>query len=125
MELVFLGDSITHFWGGEPADARLRGAEVWDRYYGKRKAINLGYGWDRANVLWRLRHGEVDGISPKVVVVMIGTDDAAIDTVEEIAAGVGAICDELSVRLPRSKILLLGIFSARRQAESGARKWMP
>jgi lysophospholipase L1-like esterase len=111
VELVFLGDSITHFWGGEPADARLRGAEVWDRYYGKRKAINLGYGWDRTeNVLWRLRHGEVDGISPKVVVVMIGTNNAAITTVEEIAAGVGAICDELSVRLPRSKILLLGIF---------------
>ena len=111
VDLVFLGDSITHFWGGEPADARARGAEVWDRYYGRRKAMNLGYGWDRTeNVLWRLRHGEVDGLSPKAVVVMIGTNNAGMNTVEEIAAGVEAICGELRVRLPRAKVLLLGIF---------------
>jgi lysophospholipase L1-like esterase len=111
VELVFLGDSITHFWGGEPADARARGAEVWEKYYGQRKAMNLGYGWDRTeNVLWRLRHGEVDGLAPKAVVVMIGTNNAGINTVEEIAAGVGAICEELRVRLPRAKVLLLGIF---------------
>lgn len=110
-ELVFLGDSITHFWGGQPADARLRGAEVWEKYYGARKAVNIGYGWDRTeNVLWRLRHGEVDGIAPKVVVVMIGTNNAGINTVDEIAAGVTAICDELHLRLPVAKILLLGIF---------------
>lgn len=110
-ELVFLGDSITHFWGGEPADARLRGPAVWDKYYGTRKAINIGYGWDRTeNVLWRLRNGEIDGISPKVVVVMIGTNNAGINTVEEIAAGITAICEELYLRLPRTKILLLGIF---------------
>jgi lysophospholipase L1-like esterase len=111
VELVFLGDSITHFWGGEPSDARARGAEVWEKYYGRRKTMNLGYGWDRTeNVLWRLRHGEVDGLSPKAVVVMIGTNNAAINTVEEIAAGVEAICGELAVRLPRAKVLLLGIF---------------
>ena len=110
-ELVFLGDSITHFWGGQPADARLRGPEVWEKYYGSRKAINIGYGWDRTeNMLWRLRHGEVDGIAPKVVVVMAGTNNAGINTVEEIAAGVTAICDELHTRLPRARILLLGIF---------------
>ncbi len=110
-ELVFLGDSITHFWGGEPADARLRGPAVWEKYYGGRKAINIGYGWDRTeNVLWRLRNGEIDGIAPKVVVVMIGTNNASINTAEEIAAGIEAICEELSVRLPRTKILLLGIF---------------
>lgn len=110
-ELVMLGDSITHFWGGEPSDARARGAAVWEKYFGSRKAVNLGYGWDRTeNVLWRLRHGEVDGISPKVVVVMIGTNNAGINTVDEIVAGVTAICEELYWRLPRAKILLLGIF---------------
>jgi lysophospholipase L1-like esterase len=110
-ELLFVGDSITHFWGGEPTDARLRGAKVWDKYYGQRKALNLGYGWDRTeNVLWRLRHGEIDGLKPKVVVVMIGTNNAAINTKEEIAAGIEAICAELHMRLPETKILLLGIF---------------
>ncbi|MCX6613587.1 MAG: GDSL-type esterase/lipase family protein, partial [Acidobacteria bacterium] len=110
-ELLFVGDSITHFWGGEPADARLRGPEVWDKYYGQRKALNLGYGWDRTeNVLWRLRHGEIDGLAPKVVVVMIGTNNAGINSTEEIAAGIEAICGELHARLPEAKILLLGIF---------------
>ncbi len=110
-QLVFLGDSITHFFGGEPADAKLRGASVWDKYYGQRQAMNIGYGWDRTeNVLWRLRHGEIDGISPKVVVVMIGTNNTGINTAPEIAAGIAAICDELHARLPKTKILLLGIF---------------
>jgi lysophospholipase L1-like esterase len=110
-ELLLIGDSITHFWGGEPADARLRGAEVWDKYFGARKALNLGYGWDRTeNVLWRLRHGEIDGLAPKAVVLMIGTNNAMINTAEEIAAGIEAICIELHMRLPGAKILLLGIF---------------
>lgn len=110
-DVVMLGDSITHFWGGLPSDARARGAAVWEKYFGKRKVVNIGYGWDRTeNVLWRLRHGEIDGIAPKAVVVMIGTNNAAINTVEEIAAGVEAICGELHTRLPRAQILLLGIF---------------
>ena len=106
-DLVFPGNSITHFWGGEPADARLRGPGVWDKW----KAVNIGYGRDRTeNVLWRLRHGEIDGIAPKVVVVTIGANNAGINTAEEIAAGISAICDELYLRLPRTRILLLGIF---------------
>ena len=54
-ELVFLGDSITHGWEGN-------GQTTWDKYYGDRKAINLGFGGDRTeHVLWRLDHGEFDG----------------------------------------------------------------
>lgn len=110
-ELVFVGDSITHFWGGEPRDARARGAAVWEKYYGGRKTVNIGYGWDRTeNLLWRLRNGEVDGIAPKAAVVMIGTNNAGINTVEEIAAGIEAVCAEMHLRLPKTKILLLGIF---------------
>jgi lysophospholipase L1-like esterase len=122
-DLIFIGDSITHFWGGEPADAKLRGAAVWDKYYGKRNAINLGYGWDRTeNVLWRLRHGEIEGISPKLVVVMIGTNNTALNTAPEIAAGITAICDELHVRLPQAKILLLGIFPRGAKPNPGREK---
>lgn len=110
-ELLFVGDSITHFFGGEPVGGRLTGPEVWKMYYGQRNALNLGYGWDRTeNVLWRLRHGEIDGLAPKVVVVMIGTNNAGINSAEEIAAGIEAICGELHARLPGAKILLLGIF---------------
>jgi len=73
--------------------------------------VNLGYGWDRTeNVLWRLTHGEFDGVSPKVVVVMIGTNNMDLNTTEEIAAGITEICAELHRRSPSTQILLLGIF---------------
>lgn len=110
-DLVFLGDSITHFWGGEPRDARQRGADEWSRYYAKRNVVNLGYGWDRTeNVLWRLRHGEFEGVSPKVVVLMIGTNNLGLNKPDEIAAGIRAICEEIGGRSPKTKILLLAVF---------------
>lgn len=110
-ELVFLGDSITHFWGGEPRDARQRGSEVWKKYFAKRNVVNLGYGWDRTeNVLWRLRHGEFEGVSPKVVVLMIGTNNLGLNKPEEIAEGIRAICAEIRERSPKTKILLLAVF---------------
>ena len=68
--LLMIGDSITHGWEGRPKNPKdsKGGKEVWDRYYGHRKAVNLGYGGDRTqNVLWRLQHGEVDGITPKLI----------------------------------------------------------
>lgn len=110
-DIVMLGDSITHFWGGDPADGRRTGAAVWDRFFAGRTVVNLGYGWDRTeNVLWRLTHGEFEHVRPKVVVVMIGTNNMPINTVDEIAAGVTAICAEIHRRSPASRILLLGIF---------------
>lgn len=110
-ELIFVGDSITHFFGGSPTDAMQRGAAVWEQYYGKRKVVNLGYGWDRTeNVLWRLRHGELDGATARVAVVMIGTNNTGMHSIEEIVAGVDAICGELRGRIPSVKILLLAIF---------------
>lgn len=110
-EVVMLGDSITHFWGGDPASGRRTGAEVWDRLFAGRRVVNLGYGWDRTeNVLWRLTHGEFEGVTPKVVVVMIGTNNMGLNTVDEIAQGVEAICAELHRRSSSTRILLLGIF---------------
>jgi lysophospholipase L1-like esterase len=114
-EIVMLGDSITHFWGGDPSGNGIGGPrnapEVWDRAFAGRRVVNLGYGWDRTeNILWRLRHGEFEGVSPKVVVVMAGTNNVTLNTPDEIAAGVTAICDEIHRRSPASRILLLGIF---------------
>jgi lysophospholipase L1-like esterase len=114
-DIVMLGDSITHFWGGEPAGAavggRRTGAEEWDRFFAGRSVVNLGYGWDRTeNVLWRLDNGEFDGVTPKVVVLMIGTNNITLNSPEEIAAGVEAICTTIHERSPATKILLLAIF---------------
>ncbi len=106
VDLLMIGDSITQGWNDE-------GRRVWERYYGHRRAVNLGFNSDRTEqVLWRLQHGEIDGIHPKVAVVMIGTNNSGTreDPPEDTAAGVRAIVTLLRVRLPETKILLLGIF---------------
>jgi lysophospholipase L1-like esterase len=102
--LIFVGDSITQGWEGA-------GKEVWKEFYGKRHAANLGIGGDQTqHVLWRLDHGNIAGISPKLAVVMIGTNNAAGFPPREIAAGVRAIVKKLRKDLPRTKVLLLAIF---------------
>lgn len=108
--IVFIGDSITHFFGGDPCDWRRVGQGVWKKYYGSRNALDLGFGWDRTeNVLWRLQHGELDGASPRVAVIHIGTNNLSTNTPAEIAAGIRAICDEIRARSSRTYILLLAI----------------
>jgi lysophospholipase L1-like esterase len=108
--VLFIGDSITHFFGGEPQARIVNGAAVWQKFYAPRRALNLGFGWDRTeNVLWRLQHGELEGAAPKAVVVLIGTNNLDVNKPEEIADGIRAICDELRARLPETRILLLGI----------------
>lgn len=106
VDLVFLGDSITQAWETE-------GAEVWEEYYAPRHALNLGFNGDRTeNVLWRLAHGEVDGIQPKLLVLLIGTNNTGHrqDSAEETTKGVEEILTVLAEKLPKTKILLLAIF---------------
>jgi lysophospholipase L1-like esterase len=113
IDLLFLGDSITHGWNNN---------DVWQRFYGPRHAANFGIGGDQTqHVLWRIEHGEIDGIHPRVVVLMIGTNNAGSSTSVEIAAGIRAIVGELHKRLPDSKILLLGVFP-RGQKPNGLRE---
>ena len=106
IDLLMIGDSITQGWSDE-------GRRVWNTYYGHRRAVNLGFGSDRTeHVLWRLNHGEIDGIAPKLVIVMIGTNNtgARRDPPEETAAGIQAILSTVHKRLPDARILLLGVF---------------
>lgn len=111
-DLLFIGDSITHFFGGEQFDGyALRGKNTWDEFYAPRNPGNLGFGWDRTeNVLWRLQHGGIDDIAPKVVVIMIGTNNTGLNTAPEIVQGITAVVQEFQKRLPKAKILLLGVF---------------
>jgi beta-glucosidase len=105
-DLVFLGDSITEQWAVE-------GKEVWQERYAPRRAVNLGVSGDRTqHVLGRLEHGDVDGLSPKLVVLLIGTNNSngQDNTAEEIADGIVAIVETLRMKLPEAKILLLAIF---------------
>ena len=102
-QLVFLGDSITAGWGGQRA--------IWDEAFGAYTPVNFGIGGDRTqHVLWRITHGELDGIKPKAVVLMIGTNNAGGNTAEEIAQGVIAIVKTIREKQPQAKILLLAVF---------------
>jgi lysophospholipase L1-like esterase len=109
--LLFIGDSITQMFGGEPHDRTQPGKDVWEQYYGWRSVANLGFGYDFVeNTLWRLQHGELDGAVAKAVVIHIGTNNVSRNTPEEIAAGVRAICAEVHRRQPAAKIVLMAIF---------------
>src|SRR5262245_17734592 len=116
VDLLFIGDSITDFWQTPATSTRPQGGggkDVWEKYYGNRKAMNAGISGDRTqHVLWRLDHGNLDGIHPKLAVVMIGTNNAPQDgnTGEEIGDGIKAIIGKLREKLPETKVLLLAIF---------------
>jgi lysophospholipase L1-like esterase len=109
VDLLMIGDSITHAWEG-------RGAAMWQEYYADRNAVNLGISGDRTEqVLWRLDNGNIDNISPKLAVVMIGTNNIGqaklkVCDADEITAGITAIVEKLRAKLPQTKVLLLAVF---------------
>lgn len=104
VQLVFLGDSITAGWAGS-------GKEVWAKSFGAYIPANFGIGGDRTqHVLWRIQNGELDGIKPKAVVIMIGTNNSGQDPAEGIAKGVTAIVETVRTKQPQAKILLLAVF---------------
>jgi beta-glucosidase len=116
-DLVFVGDSITHNWEKEHLP-------LWDAMWGRYHPLNLGYGGDRTeNLLWRLQHGEIDGIRPKVVVMMIGTNNNGLrhDEPALTIQGIRRDIEEIQKRQPQAKILLLAIFPRGEQPDDGAR----
>ncbi len=101
--VLFLGDSITQGWTKAP--------DVWKDHYEKYQPANFGIGGDQTqHVIWRIENGELDGINPKVVVLMLGTNNTGTHTAEEIAAADKKIVQLIRAKLPRTKVLLLAIF---------------
>ncbi|MBL9216016.1 MAG: GDSL family lipase [Opitutaceae bacterium] len=112
IDVVFLGDSITDGW-------RKEGRVIWDAHLAPLRAANFGIDGDRTqHVLWRLEHGTLAGLSPKVVVLMIGTNNTSLErgsdrlrnTPDEALAGVTRIVATLRSQVPQARILLLAIF---------------
>ncbi len=116
--LVFLGDSITAGWSG-------RGKDAWKKYWAPMGAANFGIGGDRTeHILWRLQHGNYDGLKPKLTVLMIGTNNTGhqgramkehngavyTSSAEQTAQGITEIVKSLKEKQPEMKILLLAIF---------------
>jgi lysophospholipase L1-like esterase len=101
IDLLFLGDSITEGW---------KDNEVWQKFYSPRKAANFGIGGDRTqHVLWRINNGELEGLNPKVVVLLIGTNNMKWNAPRDVAAGVTDIVQTVRSKTG-AKVLLLGVF---------------
>jgi lysophospholipase L1-like esterase len=118
VELLFIGDSITEGWSKE-------GAAIWDERYMPLKACNFGIAGETIqNILWRLQNGNLDGIQPKLIVLMAGTNNIPFKnlTPEDIAKGVAAVVQEIRTRTPNSKLLLIGVFPRREQPTDPYRK---
>jgi len=127
IDVLFMGDSITDFW--RDTNPQRGGREIWDREFAPLHAANFGISGDRTqHILWRLEHGEADGYQPKVVVLMIGTNNTGLErdgvtprnTTPEVVEGVTAVVHELRVKFPAAKILFLAIFP-RGEAHSAQR----
>lgn len=125
-EVVLIGDSITHNWAGAEVTGE-KTSDTWRKTFGKYKALNCGFGWDRTgNALWRIDHGELDGISPTIAIVHIGGNNwAASDSYvtwhpwnaecpreknEETAEGVMAVVRRVREKLPKTRIVVMGVF---------------
>ncbi len=112
--IIFMGNSITHFWGGEPKGPYAHGGDSWNAVMEPLGVQNLGYGWDRIeNVLWRVYHGELDGYSAIQVVLMIGTNNIFTNSEAEIVAGLKFLIQAIKARQPSADILLIGILPRR------------
>lgn len=112
IDILFIGDSIMEGWF-------TKGRKVWDQFYAPRQAAAFGIDGDRTqHVLWRMENGELDGIKPRVVVLLIGTNNTGREkdtgkirnTVPETIEGVQAVVRGLRAKLPDSRILLLALF---------------
>jgi len=116
IDIYFEGDSITRRWGATDYPEFLAN---WNRNFFGWNAANFGWGADTTqNILWRLNNGELDGINPKVIVLLAGTNnvgrqpspDREEARVSDITKGLKAIVETMRAKAPRSTILLMGIF---------------
>ena len=112
IDLYFLGDSITRRWGATDYPAFL--AHWKENFYGW-NAADFGVGGDTTrNIIWRLEHGELDGVHPKVIVLLAGTNDVGrpprASAVEDVPRGIKAIIDLCQAKAPEAVIVLTAVF---------------
>ncbi len=118
IDVLFLGDSITEGWFGG-------GAKIWQSEWTPLNAANFGIGGDEVqHVLWRVLNGEIEGVSPKVIVIMVGTNNLgnAGHNGPDTARGIELLVSTLRAKLPAAKILLFGVFPRDRMPETKFRR---
>jgi lysophospholipase L1-like esterase len=113
IDLYFEGDSITRRWGTSDQQYADFLANWKENFFGW-NAANFGWGADTtANILWRLQNGELDGVNPKAIVLLAGTNDVGNNPdeskIERVAEGIKAILDVMRQKAPAATIILMGI----------------
>jgi lysophospholipase L1-like esterase len=122
LELVFLGDSITQSWGGPGRQVGSTAGELWGQRFGHLDAANFGISGDRTqHLLWRIDNGNFEGLAPRALVLMIGTNNLAHDEAPDIAAGIVAVVDALQAELPETELLLHGMLPRGRTVDEPIR----
>ncbi|MDE6093423.1 MAG: acetylhydrolase, partial [Muribaculaceae bacterium] len=131
-EVLFIGNSITHFWGGEPV-SHCNGGKTWSKLWGKRRVVNMGFGWDMIeNVFWRINHGELEGCAPEYIFLLIGINNINNgEKVEDVARGIVDLAAAINSRQPQAKLYVLETYPAKGKEEiverlnSLVREWLP
>ena len=108
IDIYFEGDSIVRRWGATDYPELLAN---WKQNFFGWNAADFAWGADRTqNILWRLENGELDGVNPKVIVLLAGTNNLGNAAPEEIAQGIEAIVKLMQVKAPEATIIVTGIF---------------
>jgi lysophospholipase L1-like esterase len=101
--LLFVGDSITQGW-------TVRAAPLWRERFGAHQPANFGISGDRVEHLaWRLQHGELDGLQPRAVVLLIGANNVPTGRPDRLAAAIRSAAQLVQCKLPRARVLLVGV----------------
>ena len=109
-QIVLIGNSITHYWAGEPTAKYARGTDSWEKLFKGKVVRNLGFGWDRIeNALWRIYHGELDGYDAEKVILLMGTNNLDKNTDDEIIDGINELVRAVRHRQPKAQIYVAGI----------------
>ena len=105
IDVLLVGDSITMQWNA-----------AWQKHFGNRKTVNIGIGGDKTqNVLWRLDHGGVEGLEPKLVVLMIGNNNCFFTPetgIEPAAKGIKACAENLREKFPKAPVVVVKVLPA-------------
>jgi platelet-activating factor acetylhydrolase IB subunit beta/gamma len=102
IQLVFLGDSLIRRWEDNP--------DLWNKYFTAYHAANFGVGGDcLENIKWRIMNGELDGIDPKIIILLAGTNNLDKDSEETIVNGIREIAEITRRKLKNTQLVILGL----------------
>ena len=109
-QILLIGNSITHYWAGEPTAKYARGTDSWEKLFKGKEVRNLGFGWDRIeNALWRIYHGELDGYQAEKIILLMGTNNLDKNSDDEIIDGINELVRAVRHRQPKAEIYVAGI----------------